>query len=240
MTTSPMPKRKTTARPSPPAWDGRTTGAARARRRAFTLVEVALSLMLVTLLAGMVVASFTGWQSGRRLHEGAERFEATLRMARAEAANRGRRLRLAFDEETGACRVLWEADPLGEPGSFTDFSACTWRSYLPDELVRVVRCQLTGPSAYRTLTAQQGMDDAYKEDTLEAITFYPDGSSDFAVIELADATDATDEVDPTAPRALIELDGLNGTMTTTLLTAEELEEVDTQSPEDMEALRSGE
>jgi len=199
---------------------------------------VGLSLMIVTLLAGLVVTSFTGWQSARRLQEGAARFEATLRMARAEAANRGRRLQLAFDEDTGDCRVLWEADPLGEPGTFADFSACTWRSYLPNELVRVVRCQLTGPSAYRTMTAQQGMDDGVDDETLAAITFYPDGSSDFAVIELADVTDGDEEADPTARRALIELDGLNGTMTTTMLTAEDLEEFDIESPEDLEELRS--
>lgn len=191
-------------------------------------MEMVLALSLVVLLLGVVVVNYSGYSQSRQMDEGVRRFETMLRMARAESASLGRRLQLAFDEETGDCRILWEADPLGEPGKFSDYTACMWLGYLPNGLVRVSSSYLQGPSAYRTLSLDQMREGGFDESVLDTVVFYPDGSSDSAVFELAGPGEAEQ-----SPRAVIELDGLNGTITTNILTADELEELRAEQAEQL-------
>lgn len=178
-------------------------------------------MLLIGLLAGVTVINFAGWHGSRQLEEGCRRFETMLRMMRAEAANRGRRLRLTFDAEAGRMQILWEPQPLCAPEQFVDYAAVgTWAHHVPNELVRLSRCELTGPSAYRTLSFGQTETPGAAEEPLEAVTFYPDGSSDSAVFELVRAGDG----DSDSRLAVVELDGLNGTITSRILTASELQE----------------
>ena len=192
----------------------------RQRPRGFTLLEVVLALAILVLLAGIVVISVPGTWGSRSLEEGALRIETALRMARADAANKGRRLRLAFDEETGRPTVLWEPEPLTGPGEFVEYTACTWKRFLEVEGVQVERCQFVGASAYRNIE-EATYSGGYATDTdRPAITFEPNGSSDSVVIELM-ATDA-----PETRRARVELDGMTGTVSGRVLTLEELAELD--------------
>jgi len=208
-------------------------GATALRPRAgFTLLELTLAMAIVLLLLGAFVVNYTGYQGSRRLADGVDRFGTVLRMARAEAASIGRRLRLSFDEETAQMQVLWEPEPLTEPGQFVRYHACTWRHYLPTGTVRVSRCQLVGSSAYRVLAAESLRDSAFEEEALEAITFYPDGSSDSAVIELVASRDDPDEA---IPRAVIQLDGLNGTIKTDFLTPDDVDVLESEGVAGLEA-----
>ncbi len=195
----------------------RPNGNATGTRRGLTLLEVVLVMALLALLAGAVAWKVSRWRTGDRLEEGTERFQTVLRMARAEAATTGRRLRLTFEEETGKCSVLWEPEPLSEPEQFTDYARCSWKSHIPTEMVRVLRSELTGSSAYRTLRAQMGREES-EENSLESVTFYPDGSSDSAVFKLVDAEGSESYL------AIIELDGVNGVMTARILSAEQYEQ----------------
>jgi len=208
--------RRRVCRGGPCASSVRGTGA-----KAFTLIEVTLVMLLLALLVGAVVLNFTDWGESRRLEEGARRFEALLYMARAEAANRGRKLRLAFEpgeQDRAEIRILEEADPLGAPSEFSEFTACTWRHYLPGELVEVVRSELLGDSAYRLMERELTDQADSTDQPLEAVTFYPDGSCDSALIELA----STGESD--ARKAIIEIEGLTGTITRRILTPSEWEQ----------------
>jgi len=176
-------------------------------RAGFTLLEILLAVALVGMIAGMVVINLTGWYDSEKLIQGAERMETALRLARADAANLGRRLRLEFEEETGDCMIMWEPKPLEEPGEFTDYAkVSTWTGQMPNELVRVNLCRLTGPSAYRTLNLEATPMADSDAPELEAITFYPDGSCDSAIIELSGT------VESETRRVVIELDGANGTI----------------------------
>ena len=195
----------------------RPNGNAIGTRRGLTLLELVLVMALLALLAGAVAWNVSPWRTGERLEEGMERFQTVLRMARAEAATTGRRLRLAFGEETGQCSVLWEPEPLSEPEQFTDYARCTWKSHIPTEMVRVLRSELTGSSAYRTLRAQMGREET-EDNALQAVTFYPDGSSDSAVFELVDAEGSESFL------AIIVLDGVNGVITARILSAEQYEQ----------------
>jgi prepilin-type N-terminal cleavage/methylation domain-containing protein len=184
-------------------------------RQAFTLVEMLLALTIMGLLLTALALNFSALAGGQDLEEGATRIETALRMARAEAANLGRRIRLAFDEMDGRFIVFWEADPLAEPGRFTEYTACTWDDFVSMDRIRLVRCQLVGPSLYQVVRmGTAGGGDATAGPA--TITFEPDGSSDSAVIEVS----AADERD--ARHVLIELEGLTGTVTSRILSPEEL------------------
>lgn len=187
--------------------------------RGFTLLEILLALSILVLLAGVVVMNFPAMQRGHVLEEGALRIETALRMARAEAANKGRRLRLAFDDEAGGFRLLWEPEPLTEPGEFVEYANCPWKSFLEVEGIAVERCEFVGSSAYRNFEDATAAG-AGADSDLAVITFEPNGSSDSVVVELA-ATDAAE-----TRRARIELDGLTGAVSRQVLTLEEIEELE--------------
>jgi hypothetical protein len=192
----------------------------RGRLTAFTLLELILAMAILTLLLAVVVINLSGWGEKRRLDDGADRFETLLYMAKADAANLGRRLQLSFQPDQHglpAIRILWEPDPLTRPHQFTDYSACTWLHHVPVGLIEVVRSELTDESAYG-LTEQQLMEKEERPETpLEAVTFYPDGSCDSAVIELASTA-----ADPRV--AVFEIHGVTGAISRRLLTPSQLQQ----------------
>lgn len=187
-------------------------------RRGFTLLEVLLALGILVLLLGMVAVNFPAMRSSHTLEEGADRLATALRMARADAANSGRRLRLAFDAEEGRPRVLWEPSPLTEPGQFVEYGACAWQELMAVDGVAVATSRFVGSSAYRALGDATAKGAKVEDADLAPVTFEPNGSSDSVVIELV-ATDA-----PETRRARVEIDGLTGTVTSRILTLEELQE----------------
>jgi hypothetical protein len=161
------------------------------------------------------IVALEGRADVEALQAGAFRLETAMRMARAEAANQGRRLRLVFDSAGGPPAVLWEPEPLTEPGRFSALAGCTWQDSIELDGVIIEKCEFIGPSAYRAVdtgTAGGGAD----QSAFAPITFEPDGSSDSVVIELAPAGD------PESRRAVIELDGLTGTVVSRVLTASEM------------------
>lgn len=184
-------------------------------RAGFTLVEILLVLLLLALLASVAIVNLGNRRDAEALQDGAAAIETAVRMARAEAANLGRRLQLVFDPQGAGVWVFWEPEPLAEPGKFAEYAGCTWRDSLALDGVRIDRCGFVGPSAYRALepaTAAGGS----SESQLATITFEPDGSCDSVVIELVRASD------PDSGRAFIEVDGLTGSISSRILTASEM------------------
>jgi len=186
-------------------------------RRGFTLLEILLAVAVLVLLAAMAAVNFPAMRGSRTLEDGADRLATGLRMARADAANRGRRMRIAFDAETGAPRVLWEPEPLTGPGQFVAYDACAWKDLIAVEGVAVDSSRFVGASAYRNVGDASVTGGEPEDLDHAAVTFEPDGSSDSVVIELF-ATDA-----PDTRRARIEIDGLTGAVATRILTLEEIE-----------------
>lgn len=175
--------------------------------------------MLFGLLAVAGYVILAPLQEHARFEEGVRRFETLLRMARADASGNGLRVQIAPQQTEGtvSVRILVESDPLAEPGQFTRYT-CTWRTFRPRGLVRLIRCSLLGEDVYRQMAIDLGGDETSDIVALAPVTFYPDGSSDSAAFELA----PIDQDDPR--RAVIRLDGVNGTITTRLLDEDELEE----------------
>jgi type II secretory pathway pseudopilin PulG len=187
-------------------------------RSAFTLFEIILAAAIVIILGGTIVLAVGGWFRRQSVDEGARRVEAILRMARAEACSQGRRVRLAFDPASLAPAILWEPDPLGEPGVFVPHYG-QWANDLPTDLLTFVSCRRTGPSAAKLLTYSDAEEPAGPDgEPLESVTFLPDGSCDSAVIEVA----AVDGMDLRIGR--LEIDGVTGAVSLRMLTPTEQEE----------------
>jgi len=192
----------------------------RAWRGGFSLLEVLLVLPLIGVLLGLSVVSLDAWQRGQRLSVGADRLSTCLRLARADAADRGRRIRLVMrvreaaedavgSDDAASFELRWEAEPLAKPGVFEPYHRCNWQDVLPGGLVRVTQVELLGESALRFTSRDTGLDESGGGGDVAAITFYPDGTSDAARIVLAAADGAADgEADER--RAVLELSGLSG------------------------------
>ena len=190
----------------------------------FTLVELLLVVALVMLLAGAMVFSFSSLLGNSQVEEGAGQVESLLRFARAQAANTGCKVQLAFDEETNAAspaasfRLTWEPDPLGQPGYFEDLAGSAWQTETVNGWVLVEAVQLLTGSAQDAANASaepnERESDAGPGELFAPITFYPDGSSDSAEIVLGSRTADDDN------RIALRIDGLSGGIRRQLLRPE--------------------
>ena len=224
MTSKAGPRKRTRRRAAPPRPAGEASPGRCRRRAGLTLLEIVLALSIVIVLATVVAYSVVPDGERRRFNEGVRRFETLLRILRAQAAQEGRRFKIAFteteDAETDTAErfgVLWEPDPLGEPGQFKPYDLSTWSGYVPRDEARVLVCRLIGPSAYRSFAWRRDSDDSDGQE-LQDVMFFPDGSSDSVLIELAPAGEED------LLRAAIRLDGLNGAIRTLVISEAELEE----------------
>jgi hypothetical protein len=167
-----------------------------------------LALALVLVLASAMVFSFSTLLGGTRLEEGAGQVESLIRFARAHAANTGRKVQIVFDAEAGSIRVMWEPDPLGDPGTYEEIADTAWQTDAINGLIEVQAVQLLGPAGEamgESATGGSGQaTDAAGPTPFIPITFYPDGSSDSAEIMLISR--APDEEQQMSVR----LDGLSG------------------------------
>lgn len=175
----------------------------------FTLVEILLALGLVVTLGTLMAINLAAWRQGEALDEGVNRLDTLIQMARANAANTGKRLRLDFDAQ-GQMRITCESQPLTQPGKFADLVGPAWAAQAPNDLVRTVRCDLVGPDS------PPPADKGNPTQEMRGITFYPDGSCDGAIIELKEAT-------RDAQHAVIGLDGISGAISRSKVNASDLD-----------------
>ena len=185
----------------------------------FTLLEVLLAVALVVVLVSIAVGTFTTMYQSEQIGEGSLKLDSVLRMARADAASQGRKIRMIFDPQTLQPSIVWEPKPLEEPGVFVPYTAANWTSGLPNDVVRVRRSQRIGDSAVQTSLIKAD-DDLQSADgkVLQYITFYPDGTCDSAIIELAGLVDSELRI------GRINIEGTTGTFTLRILTPTEQQE----------------
>ncbi len=182
-------------------------------RRAFTLIEVLLVLLLLSILLGVLVSTSIGTSPRSQLESSAQSLAGTMRMAMAEAALQGRRLRLSWNTETNALLVEIEPRPLSAPGTFSPYTARRWASDILDSAVNVSAMDLRDDSAINILdlsdtaiaaaTISGGL--SSENQSFASIVFYPDGRCDSAEISLL-------HNDLPTRKALITSDEMTGTI----------------------------
>jgi prepilin-type N-terminal cleavage/methylation domain-containing protein len=177
----------------------------------FTLLELMIVIALISVILVVGIVSGTSSSDRRKFEYAVDRMATTLRMARVEAINSGRRVQLTFDEETRLPAVFWEPAPLSEPGQFEPHTTCLWLSRVPRNRIAVTRCRATGPDGLPIEAAPTSIGDDTDSEDMQTITFNPDGTSDSVLIELESA-DLGDTL-----RAAIKLDGENNIITTRIL-----------------------
>jgi len=202
----------------------------------FTLIELLLATVLLMLLLGAMVFSYSTLQRGAALDEGATQFEALLRYAQAQAATTGRKVQLVFEENIaedvtlsfGRVKMMWEPEPLTQPGQWVNFPGA---SELVNRIVDLVQIEAVRPfdpgqpppplvttmnetrGADRVPPSRSGdslsssvADQAEASDYQPPIMFFPDGSSDSAEITLA-SVESED-----SRRITLRLIGITGTI----------------------------
>lgn len=189
------------------------------RALGFTLVEILLAVALVVVLLSLTLGAFTGMYHSEQLSEGSRKLDSLLRMARADAAAQGRRVRMVFDPQTLQPAFVWEPKPLEEPGVFVPYTAASWAAALPNDQLRVRRCQRIKDSAFQTSIFKKEQELQSAEGKfLHALTFYPDGTCDSAILELAGREESELRI------GRIDIDGTTGTFTLRMLTPTEQQE----------------
>lgn len=186
----------------------------------FTLLEILLVLVLLLLLFGAAVFEFNSMGRGASLSGGADRLESLFRFARSEAERTGRKIRIRFSaadelaQSTAAGPVAeWEADPLEQPGQFTQLPNSVHFTQVMDNLVIVESVELTDLDSQLSaqLSANATLPDSdsaafFEFDETPKIHFYPDGSCDSVKVRLADRNQDNSN------KAIVELIGLTGTV----------------------------
>ena len=179
--------------------------------RGYTLLELTLAIALISVVLVVGIVAGTSSNDSRKFKYAVERMETTLRMARAEAVNSARRIRLTFDEETRLPALLWEPAPLSAPGQFEPYTTCPWLSRVPRDRIAITRCRVTGPDDQPVDEAPTSVGDKTDSEDMRTITFNQDGTSDSVLIEL-ESVELGDSL-----RAAIRLDGENSIITTRIL-----------------------
>jgi type II secretory pathway pseudopilin PulG len=178
----------------------------------FTLLELTLAIALLVLLTAAAVTAFGPWQQQAALGEGTQRVATLLRACQAAAASSGCRVRVVFasakDGAASPLAVQWEPQPLSEPGNFQPYQGSLAGSADIAGMIRVEGCKLTGPSAYQSPAGDVAK--AAETGGLPPVTFYPDGSSDWAKVFLASRYERD------IRRAIVEINGTTGTIRATL------------------------
>ena len=157
----------------------------------FTLIEILLTLVIVGLIAGALILNFSGLIDHRRFTESGVQFETLIRMSRAQALNLGKRFAIHADPDTGAVSVLWEPDPLANPGTFVPYTDASWPDLAPNEVLKITLSHpgvdppaSTDPNAPSPSAPDPSMD-ASAGTGRSDIVFQPDGTCDSSTVELA-------------------------------------------------------
>lgn len=186
----------------------------------FTLIELLLATALLLLLSGAMVFNFGTFRQGAELNEAALQMEGLLHFARAHAAQTGRRVQVNFEEQIdsdfflalGGLRMLWEPDPLTQPGVFQPVVEASELVRRVTEAVMIESVQpldANGREWNVASTAAEGTTEFLPDEwltTTPPINFYPDGSSDSAQIIIT----SWDYDDPR--RLAVRLLGVTGTI----------------------------
>ena len=137
-------------------------------RRAFTMIEIVLVLVIISTALALSAPSLRGWGQGAKLRDAGEQFVSAARWARAEAIATATPHRIELDSSAASYTVTRQ---LG-----SEYAAVTGELGRPTML----------PQDYRLELASGGED--------QVIAFYPNGRSTPAVVRITSSGGDTVEV----------------------------------------------
>jgi len=145
------------------------------RANGFTLLELILVMVIISVVLGMAAPSLRGFFSSRKAHDAAAGILSLIRYARSQAITEGRNYRLNLDPEEGAYWLTASG-----AGGYTSLGTELGRKFLLPE--------------FTTMELDMDGDREKDEKASEAcIEFYPKGHADVCTIRLFDQNG--DEVD---------------------------------------------
>jgi prepilin-type N-terminal cleavage/methylation domain-containing protein len=153
-----------------------------APRRAFTLVEIVVVLLIMSVVLTMVGVSLSGATGGVALKESAGQLQASLRYARYYAAIHSCECRVSFNRAANAYELTCRTDP--EKDEFSPMPAGERRNRLHDRVRFAAIVIRPREPAEPSQTGGPGAENQ------EVITFQPTGECDGANIVLSDGRTA--------------------------------------------------
>jgi type II secretion system protein H len=160
-----------TGRPDPTVWQP---------GRGFTIVELLVVIVLISVLSGMVALRLGSLNEGRRLREDARQLQATAQYAREYAATRRMPCRLMLDAEQGrfslACLGADE-----KAGEFVPVPGWAGRAVSLGKGVRFGQLNISP----RPDGADYGQR-SHTDGSANCVTFTPEGLADAAVVPVTD------------------------------------------------------
>ncbi|MBN1554206.1 MAG: prepilin-type N-terminal cleavage/methylation domain-containing protein [Phycisphaerae bacterium] len=145
------------------------------RKKAFTLIELIVVIVLVAVLAGMVAPRLRGAGRGASLRAAAWRVFVAAQYAHDFAATRRRVCRLELDPDTGRFQLIAQADPEHRPDEYKPLEGGPGRAE-----------QLEAPLRFALVRAESSQPGENGETNGNRVTFYPSGRSDAAIVQITD------------------------------------------------------
>ena len=145
-------------------------------KKGFTLVEIMVVLVIISVLAGMIVPHMSGRTTAAKLRASARRLLVAARYARDFAATRRRKCRLVIDTKEQQYVLTCQQDPEHEPDLFAPLKTALGRAErLAD-----------GLTFSRVRIEPRHQPDTQQSKFPDCITFEPTGQADAAVLEITD------------------------------------------------------
>ena len=145
-------------------------------KRALTIVELLVTLVIIAVLATMVVPRFSGAAASGRLRESARRLLVTARYARDFAATHRCEVRLIINTEENTYSLEYQPDPEHQPGDFQP---------VPQKLGRTEQLDSKLQFGDFRIAARDQEADFFEQQ--DYVTFSPTGQADAAVIQLTNS-----------------------------------------------------
>jgi len=162
-------------------------------RRAFTLIEIMVVVVIVGVLSAMILPRFGSQRDNARLRAESERLLAAMRFAQTYATGHQTECRILFketDEDEIAYRLEISDDDSESgyaPLSSMTVKPTTWPVSIKLDTIDVYPGVDAGVSRVDEGGGQDGGAGELDADGERAVFFYPSGTSDTALIRMANA-----------------------------------------------------
>ena len=156
----------------------------RESREGFTLTEVLLVVVMISLVAGVGGGIYVGTHKRAQVEVAARDFMLTAQYARVMAIEQQKRYTLQLDAVNNRFWLATTHSPRGEAAGWDDESGQAQQVIVQDYYCKPV--ELTGDVRFEDVKITAAGMESVETDEEDAIVFSPDGSASSAVIQIGD------------------------------------------------------